>query len=126
VGIISDGQWKRLVAHTGLRSLWTISIECRYCNPLAASASFRNVSVIQGFGEERGSGVLRRRRLTSGCFDVKSMMFPSTIHSVMTHNGNSFGETPNTARTFGWERRLQIMISWNKRCHELLKQRTYT
>jgi len=49
------------------------------------------------------------------------MMFPSTIHSVMTHNGNSFGETPDTAKTFGWESRLQIMISWNKRCHESLK-----
>lgn len=55
--------------------------------------------------------------MTSGWFDVKSIMFPSIIHSVITHNGNSFGETPNTGRMFGWERRLQITISWNKRCH---------
>jgi len=46
------------------------------------------------------------------------MMFPSTIHSVITHTGNSFGETPSTGRTFGWERRLQVTISWNKRCYE--------
>jgi len=39
--IVSDGQWKPLVARTGLRSLCMISIKCRYCNPLAASASFR-------------------------------------------------------------------------------------
>ena len=51
-----------------------------------------------------------------GCFDVKSMMFPSVIHSVMTQSGNSFGEIPKVGRTFGWERRLQITISWNKRC----------
>jgi hypothetical protein len=50
---------------------------------------------------------------------VKSMMFPSIIHSVMNHRGNSFGETPRTGKTFGWERHLQIMISWNKRCHKL-------
>ena len=43
----------------------------------------------------------------------------------MTHNGNSLGETPNTGKTFGCERRLQIMISWNKRCHELLKAGTH-
>ena len=49
--IISDGQWKRSVAHTGLRSLWTISIECRYRNPLAASASFGSVSVSNGWGK---------------------------------------------------------------------------
>ena len=60
----------------------------------------------------------RRRRLTSGCLEVKSMMFPSIIHSVMMHNGKSFGETPNTGRMLGWERRLQITISWNKRCLE--------
>jgi len=52
------------------------------------------------------------------------MMFPSTIHSVMRHNGNSLGETPKTVKTFGWERRLQITISWNKRCHELSNART--
>ena len=39
----------------------------------------------------------------------------------MTHNGKSFGETPSTGRTFGWERRLQITISWNRRCHESSK-----
>ena len=60
-------------------------------------------------------GRTRRRRLTSGCFDVKSMMFPSIIHSETIHNGNSLGEIPNTGRTFGWERRLQMTISWNKR-----------
>ena len=57
----------------------------------------------------------RRRRLTSGCFDTKSMMFPSIIHSETMHNGNNFGETPSTGRTLGCERRLQITISWNKR-----------
>jgi len=50
---------------------------------------------------------------------MKSMMFPLIIRSVMIHNGNSFGETPNTGRTFGWVRRFQIRISWNKCCHEL-------
>jgi len=48
-------------------------------------------------------------------------MSPSTIHSVMTHSGNSFWETPNIGKMFGWERRLQIMISGNKRCHESLR-----
>jgi hypothetical protein len=38
--IVSDGQENRLVVRTGLRSLCTIPIECRYSNPLAASASF--------------------------------------------------------------------------------------
>ena len=65
---------------------------------------------ISGLRRER-VGHTRRRRLTSGCFEAKSMMFPSAIHSVMTHSGNSFGETPNTGRIFGWERRLQMTIS---------------
>ena len=66
---------------------------------------------ILGLREGMEIGHTRRRRLTSGCFEAKSMMFPSTIHSVMTHSGNSFGDTPNTGRTFGWESRLQITIS---------------
>jgi hypothetical protein len=86
-----------------------ISIECRYCNPLAASASFEGFQDLAVEGKMIGR--TRRRRLTSGCFDVKSMMFPSIIHSLMTHSGNSFGETPRTGKTFGWERRLQITIS---------------
>jgi len=65
--------------------------------------------------EETEIGRTRRRRLASGCLSVKSMMSPSTIHSLITHSGNSFGETPSTGKTFGWERRLQITISWNKR-----------
>ena len=98
-GNVSDSEGKQVVARTGLRSLCTISIECRYCNPLAASANFE---VFQNSRiEAREIRRTRRRRLTSGCFDVKSMMFPSTIHSVMMHNGNNFGETPNTGRTFG-------------------------
>jgi len=75
---------------------------------------------VQGLEDEQ-IGRTKRRRLTSGCFDVKSMMFPSTIHSVMMHSGNNFGETPNTAETFGWESRLQMMISWNKRWQGSLK-----
>ena len=38
---ISDNESKRVAARTGLRSPCMISIECRYCNPLAVSASFR-------------------------------------------------------------------------------------
>ena len=59
---------------------------------------------VSGF-EDRGEieiGPTRRKRLTSGCFDVKSIMFPSIIHSVIMHNGKSFGETPSTGRMFGW------------------------
>jgi hypothetical protein len=93
-------------------------IECRYSNPLAASASFRGVQDLAVEGRTE-IGRTRPRRLTSGCFDVKSMIFPSTTHSVMVHSGNSFGETPRTGNTFGWEKRLQITTSWNKRCHEL-------
>ena len=37
---------ERLIECTGLRPLCIISIECRYCNPLATSASFR----VSGFG----------------------------------------------------------------------------
>lgn len=51
-GIISEGQPEPLVARTGLRSLWMMSIECRYCNPLAASASLRGISGFVG-GEKR-------------------------------------------------------------------------
>ena len=39
-GIVIDSQRKCVIVLTGLRSLCMISIECRYCNPLAASASF--------------------------------------------------------------------------------------
>jgi hypothetical protein len=46
-------------------------------------------------------GHTRRRRLTSGCSEVKSMMFPSIIHSVMMHSENIFGEIPRTGKTFG-------------------------
>lgn len=61
--------------------------------------------------------------MTSGCLEVKSVMFPWTIHSVMVHSGNSFGETPSTGRTFGWDRRLQITISRNNPCHQPSKVR---
>jgi hypothetical protein len=103
---------------TGLRSPWMMPIECRYFNPLATSASFISVSASEDRGRKGEIGHTRRRRLTSGCFDVNSMMFPLVIHSVMIHNGNSFGETPSTGKMLGWERRLQITISWNKRCHQ--------
>jgi len=43
-GIVSGSQKKWLVTRTGLRSLCMISIECKYCRPLAASASFRGIS----------------------------------------------------------------------------------
>ena len=69
---------------------------------------------IQG-REETEIGRTRRRRLASGCLSVKSTMFPSIIHSLITHSGDSFGETPRTGKTLEWERRLQITISWNKR-----------
>jgi hypothetical protein len=61
----------------------------------------------------------RRIRLTSGYFEVKAMMFPPTIHTDTMHSGDIFGETPNTGRTFGWESRLHITISWN-RCYSKL------
>jgi hypothetical protein len=44
--IVSDSQGSRLVVRTGLRSLCMISIECRYCNPLAASASFGGFRIL--------------------------------------------------------------------------------
>ena len=82
--------------------------------PARRFCKLRDVSVFEDGGKIEMRRT-RRRRLTSGCFEVKSMMFPSIIHSVTMHNGKSFGETPSTGRTFGWERRLQITISWNKR-----------
>jgi len=88
---------------------------------LKSACRFRKLQPCLSIWESAGRteiGRTRQMRLTSGCFDVKSMMFPSTIHSVMIHNENSFGETPNTVRMFGWERRLQIRISWNKCCYE--------
>ena len=42
---------ERVVAHTGLRLQWTIFNECRYCNPLAASASFGEISVSEDQGK---------------------------------------------------------------------------
>ena len=41
--IVSDSLWKWSVALTGLRSACIISIECKYHNPFAASASFSHV-----------------------------------------------------------------------------------
>ena len=52
-GTVNEHRRKLLVARTGLRSLWIMSIECRYCNPLAASASFWGIS---------GSGDRGKRR----------------------------------------------------------------
>ena len=117
-GVISGSRWKQLVTRTGLRSLCMISIVWRYCSPLATSASFSHVSGSGDFWGRTEIGRTRQRRLTSGCLDMKSTIFPSIIHLVMMHNENSFGETPNTVRMFGWERRLQIGISWNKFCNE--------
>ena len=80
----------------------------------------------RAFGVSQGQGIggkedrrTRRRRLTSGCAEVKSRMFPLIIHSEMIHNGNSLGQIPKTGSTLGWDRRRQIAMSWNKRCHEL-------
>ena len=42
--IISGSSEEMIAARTGLRSLCMMSIECRYCNPFAASASFRDIS----------------------------------------------------------------------------------
>jgi hypothetical protein len=77
-----------------------MSIECRYRNPLAASASLGGISGFEDEGK-RKIGRTRRRRFTPGFLDVKSMMFPPVIHSETMHNGNSSGEIPNTGRTFG-------------------------
>ena len=55
-GNVSDSERKQVVAHTGMRLLCTISTECRYCNPLTTSASFRIIRDLSI--EERGrSGV---------------------------------------------------------------------
>jgi hypothetical protein len=42
--IISGSRRKPAVARTGLRSLWTMFAECRYCNPFAASVSLKYIS----------------------------------------------------------------------------------
>ena len=66
----------------------------------------------------------RRMRLTSGWADVKSRVFPSITHSDSTmYNGNTLGEMPKIWRALGWDTRLQITLSWNKRCPEPLKAR---
>ena len=76
--------------------------------------------VFQGSVVERKPEIGRtiRSGLASGCFGAKSRMFPSTIHSVMTHKEDSSGKTPSTGKTFGWERCLQITIYWSKRYEE--------
>ena len=110
MGIVSD-RWSR-ETNDGMYGLGVAVYNFHRMQILQTACRFRELQGISGLKIEGKTEIGRtiRRRLTSGCFDVKSIMFPSIIHSVMTHNGDNFGETPSTGRGASRARCLGITL----------------